>query len=123
MHDAYSDNDDVTFHAFQLHGSTDAVLIYFSSLCNIEILDRQVLGPLLHMKSETPVDAAAALRVLPISGSNLIYRLPETIASISSGAPVLLLDGSETALSFQLENHEHRNVEEPSAESNDSRPP
>lgn len=113
----YSEGSDVTFHTFHIHQAVEAVLIFHSTLCDTELLDRQILGPLIAWNPDSLlIDAAAIAGILPISSSTIVATLEEASLSISGGQPLLLLEGSSCALTFGLSKSEHRNVEEPTAE-------
>ncbi|MBW7477060.1 spore germination protein [Paenibacillus oenotherae] len=118
LHAIYAEGSDVTFHAFQINQKIEAVLIFRSELCDTALLDRQILGPLITgIPDNLPLNADTLHRIVPVSSSKLVGTLTEASLNISSGHPILIVEGSSSALTFGLPKSEHRNVEEPTAES------
>ncbi|WP_138756121.1 spore germination protein [Paenibacillus sinopodophylli] len=114
----FHNNADVTFHPFQINHQTDALLVYLSTLCDTEQLDHLVLAPLLNRYPDNlPVHVSRLRNVIPLSKTQDILSLHQAVTAINIGLPLLLIDGSDTAVSYGLQKYEQRSIEEPSAES------
>ncbi len=117
LKNAFGQYAGLTFHAFQIR-DTDAMLIFDPTVCDTDALDRLVLIPLLE---RYPVDRKIEIdqlrSVVPVSKSAFLATVQQAVNAIASGQPVLLIDGEARAAAYGLQQYEHRNVDEPSAES------
>lgn len=114
----YNNCSDVVFHEFHIFGQIAAMLIYIEGLSNTELLDQHVLRPLLQQegierKEHVLIKIKSHVSVSNIKNINLIS---DCIESLSTGNPVLLIEGESQALSLGLTKFETRSIEEPQAE-------
>jgi len=114
----YKDCADVIFRSFRIGGTVQAVLIYIEGLSNIEELDRGLLTPLVQMKGSCGDGDIFALmeQTLTTSQAKPVHTFADAVDQISSGNPVIFVDGQAAGVSVGLAKFEHRSVEEPSSE-------
>ncbi|GFZ77496.1 putative membrane protein YfkQ [Paenibacillus marchantiophytorum] len=114
----YDKCKDVHFHEFIIGGTTKAFVVHFEGMVNLEILDRNVLTPLLAESAEewkyTEKDLSS---LISISDIREMATLTEMVAPISSGSVGLFIDGVAKGFALGLAKWEKRSIEEPSAES------
>lgn len=114
----YLDCSDVIFRSFRIWGQMDAMIIYIEGLTDTDLLDRNVLSPLMKMEvnEDEPLGIDWIKNYLTISDTNKVNLVADCIESISTGRPILLLEGELYAVSFGLTKFEKRSVDEPEAE-------
>ncbi|KMY54281.1 membrane protein [Bacillus sp. FJAT-27231] len=114
----YTNCSDVLFRSFFLFGKTRAMIIHIEGLSDVKGLEDYVLSPLMKETADTPQSFNEFLEnKLSVSKVEKVHLLADCIESISSGNPILLCEGEETALSLGLAKWEKRSIEEPQAES------
>lgn len=114
----YSNCSDVVFRYITIFKKTKALLIYIEGLSNIEEIDKSVLTPLMELNDNHSLSLDELLeRKLPVSSVQKVKTVNEVVEQISSGNPVILIDGQSTGFSVRLSKWEKRSIEEPMAES------
>jgi hypothetical protein len=114
----YSDCSDVIFRSFLLGQRKKAVLLYIDGLSNIEEIDKSVLTPFMSQEVINLQDIQTILEEkLTVSKVDQTKTLQEVINQVSSGNPVIIIDGHSTGISVGLAKFEKRSIEEPMAES------
>ncbi|WP_044796003.1 spore germination protein, partial [Bacillus cereus] len=89
-----------------------AALVYLESLCNGEVISNQVLKPLLSYN--WTLEEIGSIVPLPfLTGVN---RCNELIQAILQGKCMLLIDGQNASILFDVFEIKQRTIEEPSAE-------
>lgn len=114
----YTNCADVVFRPFLLFGYIEAVIIFIEGLSDNVGIEKYVLSPLMEKVSISshPIDEEVNQK-LPVSQMKRIHTFTDCIESISSGNPILLYEGENTAFSLNLSKLENRSIEEPEAES------
>ncbi|MCJ8008319.1 spore germination protein [Lederbergia wuyishanensis] len=114
----YENCYDVVFRSVLLFENKLAMIIYIEGLSDVEGIEEYVITPL--KKNQTikkePFDELL-YNQLAVGKIQKIHLLADCIESISSGCPILLIDGENYALSLGLAKWETRSIEEPEGES------
>ncbi|MBS4174319.1 spore germination protein [Bacillus sp. FJAT-49736] len=109
----YKDCFDVVFHCFETLEKKQAALIYIQGLSNTQELNENVIKTLMSI----PTLSEETYPIIPVSQIIKKKTYSECIESISSGLPILIIDGAPSALSLGLAKQENRSIEEPVGES------
>lgn len=114
----YNYCSDVVFREFRLFGNIEATIIYMDGLSDTVLLDENVLSPLLKEKLNEPKQPMDTFieNTISVSQMKKINLLTDCIESISTGKPVLLIEGESFAFSLGLTKFTSRSIEEPPAE-------
>ncbi|MCL7748572.1 spore germination protein [Halalkalibacter alkaliphilus] len=113
----YQQCSDVIFRPFLLFGKIHGMIIYIEGLSDQKGIDEHVLSPLMKNSLEEPLHLFDYLHQnLPVSNMTTVNLIPDCIESISTGNPILLIDGHDQALSLGLAQWKQRSIEEPQAE-------
>lgn len=110
-----ADSSDVVFRSFRIAGQKQALLVYIEGLSNIEMIDRQVLSPL--MRSSALDWDTIAEEVLSVSQLKRIRHVADCVDCMLSGSAILLMDGESEGLALALAKWDKRAIAEPEAES------
>ncbi|WP_028547479.1 spore germination protein [Paenibacillus sp. UNC451MF] len=112
----YEDCTDIIFHPFKIGGATDAFLVYIDDMSDTELIDQQVLTPLLQaMPSELTISELKSR--IRVSDSQEVTNYNDAVDQISRGNAVVFIDRINSAFSLGLAKWEKRSIEEPIAES------
>ena len=118
-------SSDIVFREFQLAGIQKGGLIYLDGLVDIQMIDSDVLKPLLDIRKGTSLSATIPLKkmdtilqdsVIYVSQLSIGTTIKEVVDHILNGDTVLLLDGVNQALFISAQAWETRSVEEPATE-------
>lgn len=113
----YHNCSDVVFRSFLFLGTRKAMIIYIEGLTDIEGIENFILIPFMQESSEKTNTINELLeKKLPVSKVKRLNLIADCVESISSGNPVLLIDGEEEGYSLGLAKWEKRSIEEPVAE-------
>ncbi|GIN96722.1 spore germination protein [Siminovitchia terrae] len=115
----YKDCWDIVFREFRIFGSIRGMIIYIDGISDMDLLDECVLYPLIQKEGiGEPHQPKLELIENTISISNIkqVSLVADCIESISSGSPILLIEGERTAISLSLPKFEIRGIEEPQSE-------
>ncbi|WP_037985608.1 spore germination protein [Thalassobacillus devorans] len=113
----YTNASDVISRSFYIAGKQKAVLFYIDGLVDIQELNDNVLGPLMEEDSFDYSDVKELLeKKITVSGIKEITNISDCVKKISSGNPVILLEGSRSGLVLNHVKFEKRSIEEPAAE-------
>jgi hypothetical protein len=114
----YSNCVDVVFRPFLIGHRIEALLIYIDGLSNIEEMDKNFLSPLMHLEQANISDIQTITKEkLSVSKVIEASTFHDVIQQVSSGNPVILINGQLKGLVAALAKFEKRSVEEPLAES------
>ncbi|MBH0357701.1 spore germination protein [Bacillus toyonensis] len=89
-----------------------AALVYLESLCNVELLSNQILKPLI--SCQWKIEEIGS--IIPLYIRTGVNHWDKIIQSILHGKSILLIEGKDTSIIFDVSNTKQRSVEEPSAE-------
>ncbi|MEH6854232.1 spore germination protein [Priestia megaterium] len=113
---------DIVYREFQI-GSKKGTLIFLDGLVNMELIDSDILKPLLNYEKKQLNPPRIQLlkqlfleQVITTSQISHGQKIPEIIDHILSGDTVLLIDGMQQALFISLRGWDKRGVEEPATE-------
>ncbi|MFP3122044.1 spore germination protein [Ectobacillus funiculus] len=118
-------SSDIVFYEFQLGGIQKGALIYLDGMIDAEVLDSDVIKPLLNVEKVTFLSAAIPLKdmetflqeqVIHVSQIGTGETIQEAADHILDGDTVLLLDGVSQVLFISTKGWDMRSVEEPSTE-------
>ncbi|GAB6137132.1 spore germination protein [Halanaerobaculum tunisiense] len=121
------ESGDVVFKEFNLAGNGDysALLIYIDGLTNTNLLNLNVIDPLLDKSHEEKIADATAQKRLDLIQNSIITtssaekkkKLAPIIKLVLSGDTLLLIDGVEQGLIISSRGWESRSISEPTTES------
>ncbi|WP_052087784.1 spore germination protein [Paenibacillus wynnii] len=118
------DNGDLVIRDFTLFGLHRAALVFFSTLVNLETIQEHILKPLM-AKPADPSDIPDKIEEMnSFIWSKVVHvtkgKVTGTFASLSSdivkGQLILLIDGLNQALTFDMRKIDQRGVEPPMTE-------
>ncbi|MDN4594662.1 spore germination protein [Polycladomyces subterraneus] len=114
----YADSFDVTIRSFLIGGKRNAALIYIVGLSNVEEIHEHILEPLMqeHEAGSDSLFTSLKNKLIPVVDMGEGHTRDECVEHLSTGEPVLLIDGEARALFFGLQKWDKRAVEEPTAE-------
>lgn len=99
-------------------GGRRAAVVYAPGLVNVDLLQRDVLGPLLSRDPSASADPATlAETCLPVASYTTVRELPPLQQRVNRGQPALLVDGSRAALALAVVEQPGRSIESPPQES------
>ncbi|MBC2581225.1 spore germination protein [Clostridium sp. DJ247] len=116
---------DVVYREIEIGGSKKGVLIFIDGLVNIELIDSDILKPLLNYGKTAiqpeniqvgQIQSFLQNQVITTSNIKLGINIQDVVECILSGDTVLLIDGEQQAISMNLRKFDKRNVEEPTVE-------
>lgn len=114
----YTDCYDLILRTFYISGRVRAVLIYIDGMSNIEELDENVLSVLMQESTAEFNDINIFMDMkLSVSDVNEVTTFSDCVHQISSGKPVILINGSNIGFSLGLAKWEKRSIEESKSES------
>lgn len=109
---------DVNYHNFIIGGTTRAFVVYIEGMINLDLLDRNVLTPLLRESVEEWNETEKELSsIISISDVREVGLFADIVSHMSSGCAILFIDGIAFGYSLGIAYWEKRGIEEPSAES------
>lgn len=112
----YEECSDLIFHPFKVGGATDAWIIYIEDMSDTELIDQQVMNPLMEALPPGLTRAEVRNRIR-VSDSKEISTYDDVVEQVSKGNPVLFIDQMNCGFSLGVSKWEKRSIEEPIAES------
>ncbi|GGC78621.1 spore germination protein [Thalassobacillus devorans] len=113
----YAEASDLIFRRFYIAGKQKAVLFYLDGLVDIQELDDSVLSPLMEEFTAEYSDVKELLeKKISVSGVKEFTNIQDCLKKISSGFPVILLEGRKSGIALNLTKFEKRAIDEPPAE-------
>lgn len=114
------DSPDVICRSFQLGDSrAQAAVIYVNSLTDDNVINKQIIEPLIHARFESGANGYADLiglieaTMLPISQTEKIDTINACIDALLHGQTALLIDGQQDALVMKTVGLPTRNISQP----------
>ncbi|MFT4412719.1 spore germination protein [Fredinandcohnia humi] len=103
-----NDNFDVKLHKFTINSvNKDAVLCFISTIVDVQIVEDNLLKPLL----ENNDPHKEIKNIVAIKSGNSVSTLKDLVLGINTGNTALLIDGEERAYLFATTKFEGRGVE------------
>jgi spore germination protein KA len=114
----YADSFDVIIRPFLIGGIKKAAIIYIDGMSNIEEINEHILEPLMreHVAEADSLLTSLKKKLIPVVDMGEGHTRNECIEHMSTGEPILLIDGEARALFFGLQKWDKRAIEEPTAE-------
>lgn len=117
----YDQCSDIVFRPFLLFGEKNASIIYLDGLTDQDGVEQHVLAPLMKQaKQGKPINVEKNFIIenyLSVTKVSRIQSISACLHAISSGNPLLLIDGNSDGFSLGMAKWEKRSIEEPAAES------
>lgn len=118
------DNGDLVVRDFQLFGKHQAVMVFFSSLVNLEQIQEHVLRPLMSKSttlSDIPEDIAELTQyiwtmIVHVTQGQITGEVAILSDVAVKGELILLIEGANRALTLDMRQIEQRSVEQPQTE-------
>ena len=110
----FKNSGDLVISEIQTAGNVRGLCIYIDGLINKEILNRDVLGPLMRnyqTKKEDPQ------KYISVSNIKKTESFQQAVKEVLSGSTVIFLEGIDAAFATDLKGGEKRSVEQPDVES------
>lgn len=118
LHTIYHKCYDVHFHHFLIGQTTKAFVIYVEGLIDVELLNKNVLNPLLQeTESDWQYSVKEISTLISISNITEMVEMDELISHLSTGCVGLFIDGVAACFGLGLAKWDKRGIDEPSAES------
>lgn len=111
------DCPDLVYKKVYLEGNRDAFFIYLNGLVDINLLQRDLINPILLM-SYSEISSEGIIHKLPTANMKLCSDITQAIADILEGYAVFIGEDINFILTCKLTNFEKRNIEEPITEKN-----
>lgn len=120
----FGEDSDLIVRNFKVYGRYDAAIIFFSSVVDQNQIQNYVLKPLMNVSSD-PSEIPEDLKDLAdyiwsmtvqVTQGNRTKDLNTLASILLEGNVVLLIDGMDQALYFNLRKIEHRSIEQPQTE-------
>lgn len=108
----FKNSNDVVYHDFQTYSDMKAMLVYIDGLVDKEILNRDVLTPLMMGLEEKDIKKS-----VHVSNIKEVKMMSEVTDEILDGNAVIFIEGSHTFFVLDSKSWEKRAVAEPASES------
>ena len=105
---------DLTFR--RISGKTELAVGFFSSLCNNDTLERDVIAPLNRAAGERALTKEDLYRYIHTGDVRQIKDEVELLELLLDGFAVILMDGRREALAACVEDMKHRDISKPITE-------
>lgn len=113
----FGECSDVIFKNVLLDGNKKGCFIYIEGLVDINILQRDFLKPVLSMNYFDLLKESIVEKI-PLFNTSLYYEINLVLDGVLTGETVLLIDGSDVAISCSVQKFEKRSINEPEVEKN-----
>lgn len=108
---------DIIYRSLLIADQQPSTIIYLNNLTNVDVLQRDVLTPLLkHVKPIEDIDEAK--NIIPIADISLQTQINALMDELLNGKVILMINGIDMAMSLGLTHNVHRDISEPVAEKN-----
>lgn len=116
---------DVVYREFEINNSIKGILIFIDGLVDMELVDSDILKSLLNYGKGAvqsgnikinEIEKFLLNQVITASDIKSNININDIIEGILLGETILLIDGSQQAISIDLSKFDKRNVEEPQME-------
>lgn len=113
----YNHCSDVVYRLFHITPNLKAMIIYIDGISDTALIDEHVLMPFRRVQGDEPKSLVEFIENnVSVSQMDQVNLLTDCIESISTGKPILLIEGENFAYSLGLTKFESRGIEEPQAE-------
>ncbi len=117
LRQAFQDCDDVKFRSFTAAGK-GGLLVYLDGMTDIDLLEKQVLNPLLKVKDAGRLATAGVIagRVLTAASVTVASGAGPAMEEVLTGNALLLIDGLDEGIVTGSVKHVKRAIQEPKTE-------
>ncbi len=115
LKEQFRDCADIVMSSLNISDGTSACIIYVSNIIDTNLVQRDVLPTLLRLKADH-LSKLKDTNIFPTVRSSIAYTLEIVIDRVLKANTVVLIDGNDFALCFDLKNIESRDATEPEVE-------
>lgn len=117
LRQAFQDCDDVKFRSFTAAGKS-GLLVYLDGMTNVDLLEKQVLTPLLKVKDAGRLATADIIagRVLTAASVTVADGAGSAMEGVLTGNALLLIDGLAEGIVAGAVKHVKRGIQDPKTE-------
>lgn len=115
LQEQFRDCADVVMSNLHIVDGKSACIIYVNDIIDTNLVQRDVLPTLLSLKSDQ-LSKLKDTNIFPTVQNSVAYTLETVIDRVLKANTVVMIDGNDFALSFDLKNIETRDVKEPEVE-------
>lgn len=116
LDDLFRDCSDIKITRLKTECGKDACVIYVSGLVDINLINRDVLSPLIKLKENDIRRLEKDNNFFPVIQNERVFNLEEVIDNVLQAYTVVMIDGLSFAVCFPLEQTDTRAIEEPDIE-------
>jgi len=116
LRELYNDCSDIIIHEFDILDGPAATLVYLDGLSDMRLIDLHVLTPLQHIGTSGARSKEAVVKCISISAMLEAMNFGDVAEKIGYGHAALFIDGTTSALMYDVINPIIRAIEEPEAE-------
>lgn len=109
--DSFQNSSDLIHYEFEAGDNTKILIFYIEGFIDRNLLDRDIVKPLIHNKENKDIKKIISISSLSESG-----EIDEVISKITDGNVAIFFNGKTIAYLANLKNWEKRSIEEPQAE-------
>lgn len=115
LQEIFSRCSDLVIHEIAPESGPGQCVLYVDGLVNTELVDRDIVQPLIRTQSP-PDPRRIAARLTAVSETNVLHTFGDVVYGVLSGDAVLLIDGAPAAVGYSVRRWQSRSVEEPTTE-------
>lgn len=106
--DSFQNSSDLIHYEFEAGDNTKILIFYIEGFIDRNLLDRDIVKPLIHNKENKDIKKIISISSLSESG-----EIDEVISKITDGNVAIFFNGKTIAYLANLKNWEKRSIEEP----------
>ncbi len=118
------DNDDFIIRRLSIYGTHTAVLFYFSNLVNQEVINHEILKPLMEYPDHIDAQDLTQGKILQTLSEQVLYqgeltreaKLIDIVDALLAGESALVIDGAMEAFHIDTRYVEKRAISQPETE-------
>ncbi|WP_018248831.1 spore germination protein [Orenia marismortui] len=119
--DIFNNDESINYRSFESDDNLKYCLIFASSVSNQNLINRDILKPLMENKAKNKISSTEELKtlitqIIPSSKIERISDIDKLVGSILYGDTLLLVDGIKEALLIETKEWKIRAIEEPVTE-------
>lgn len=114
--DKLKDCPDIIRRKFILNSGKKGCFFYIQGLCDMDLLQRDFIAPVLKMKKLNEEDLEYLPTKIPVGGLTFPSVIDNLIADILAANVVLIVEGISCGISCSLKKYEKRSIDEPQGE-------
>lgn len=115
LDEQFKDCPDIIKRFLTLSNNKRACVIFVEEIVDKDLIQRDILVPLMRFQ-EQDLKSKNLHELFPVIQTSTIDKLEQVVASVLKGITVVLIDGLDYAMYFDIKKFEKRTVEEPTTE-------